>query len=48
VPYGQGGAHELRCSACYEAAQSWKAVGSVIAVVVGIGVLIFLAVIFFR
>ena len=41
VSYGKGGAHELRCSDCYSSAMTFKIIGGVVAVVVGIGILIF-------
>lgn len=41
VSYGKGGAHELRCSDCYSMAMTFKIIGIVVAVIVGIGMLIF-------
>lgn len=49
VPHGQGGANELRCDECYQSAQNWKVVGWVIAaIIIGIGMLIFMGVMFTR
>jgi hypothetical protein len=40
VSHGRGGAYELRCESCYSSAATWKVVGWVIAVIVGIIMLI--------